>query len=458
MSSRFLVRIRGRILIDDLVEETGLDERVILDDLKQILRTSSSAFGVKAFRIEFDGHRGWSILPSSCVGLLAGEVLTLVLESRLLNLQTEKVIALAQLVGPDVFRISTESVRAGISNSDEFGTTDLLGISLVDACSEIRRTGRDFKYVPTQSRSFNIRGSIDFAESLQTGSVRPPISNYDSVSYSTDANVFIYSALIKAREATRVDAVLQAVSQELLFWSQDMDPLDDVPKLSEISNFSSSYPRSDYGRAITLAIAIHLDLSIDVDGSNTSIPQVLADLDLLFEQYCTIQLRKLLPDSVYSVQDQVELPHPSQPALSGYIKPDLIITNKQTGRVIVIDLKNKYSQIQANQKPSLSNADIYQISYYALAIESKRAMLVYPTTENLASFPIKKSESSVKYAARIEKFRSLHVASEPVIKLGKNEITLTPYQVDLGGTMANTAESLASLALYIDYLLSEDQI
>ena len=456
MSNRLLVRIRGRIFIHDLEAELKLTESEILNELKSILRKSASTFGLKPFRIEFDGQRGWSILPSSCVGLLSGELLTVVLESRLSNLQTEKVLALAQLVGPNLYRISSDSVQAAVTSSNDFGTSDLLAMSLVDVCAEIRRTGRDFIFTQSRSKSFNIRGSIDFAESLQTASIRPPISMYDSVSYMTDANLFILAALEKAREMTRLDIVLQALSRETGLWTEDIDLDGSHIGQKEVSDFSSSYPRSDYRRAINLATAILLDMSLETNGNEVAVPQVLADLDLLFEQYCSMQLRSLLPASAYEVQDQLEVQHPARPNLSGFIKPDLVITNRKSGKTLVVDLKNKYSSIGANQKSSLNNSDIYQIAYYAQALGTTQAMLVYPTTEEVDSFPIKKSESASKYAEKVETFRELREISEPILSLGSNKVTLIPYQVDLSGTMINTAKSLASLAMYIDFLLTMD--
>ena len=83
-------------------------------------------------------------------------------------------------------------------------------------------------------------------------------------------------------------------------------------------------------------------------------------------------------------------------------------------------------------------------------------MLVYPTTQEVDSFPIKKSESASKYAERVETFRELREISEPILSLGSDKVTLIPYQVDLSGTMMNTAKSLASLAMYIDFLLTMD--
>ena len=457
MSQRFLVHIRGRIRLTDLSIELDVPEEVILNELKTILERTSSVFGLKAFGIEFDGQRGWSILPSSCVGVVSGDAFTVVLGSRLQELATEKVIAMAQLVGPDVYRISSDSVRASTSSSTDFASRDLLAMSLTDVCAEIRRAGREFVYRPLRTRSFNIRGSIDFAESLQTASTRPPISVSDEISFVTNANLYILSALERVKGLTQVATVHEAISQETELWSEDFDleVTIDVPK--EISDFSTSYPRPDYRRAINLASAILLDLSIDLEESSLNIPQVLADLDLLFEQYCTLQLRKLLPASTYEVNDQVELPHPARPELSGFIKPDLIIRHRQSRQAIVVDLKNKYSRVGPEQKPSLNNQDIYQISYYAQALGVAHAMLVYPTTQKVEHFPIKRSESATAYSKKIKDFRKRRRTSEPGLSLGTNEVTLLPYQVDLSGSMANTAESLASLAMFIDFLLTENQ-
>lgn len=457
MSKRFLVHVRGRICLNDLSIDLDIPEDVILNDLKKILERTSSVFGLKAFGIEFDGQRGWSILPSSCVGVVSGDAFTVVLDSRLPDLMTEKVIAMAQLVGPDVYRISSDLVRASSSSSTDFGSRDLLAMSLADICAEIRRSGREFVYTPIRSRAFNIRGSVDFAESLQTASTRPPISISDEISFGTSANLYVLSALERARGLTRVPTVQEILAREIELWSEDIDLEVTNGRPQEISDFSSSYPRSDYRKAIHLASAILLDLAIDLEGSSLNIPQVLADLNLLFEQYCTLQLQKLLPSTTYEVKDQVELPHPAEPGLSGFIKPDLIIRHRQSGQSIVIDLKNKYSHVSSEQKPSLNNPDVYQISYYAQTLGTTKAMLVYPTTQNVERFPIKKSESAAAYSTKTATFRERRRSSEPTLKLGNNLVTLIPYQVDLSGSMTNTAESLASLAMYIDFLLTQEQ-
>lgn len=457
MSNRILLHVQGRILLDDLSIELAVPEDEILKDMKRILERSSSTFGLRPFRIEFDGQRGWSILPSSCVGVISGDVLTIVLDSRLPDLRTEKVIAMAQLAGPDVYRISSDSVRATSSSSWDFGSRDLLAMSLVDVCAEVRRSGREFVYRSVHAKTLNIRGSIDFAESLQTASTKPPISVFDERSYATDANIYILSALEKAMRLTRSEVVHEALRQETEVWSDDIDSEATNRFDTEISDFSTSYPRSDYRRGIHLASAVLFDLSIDFHESNLEIPQVLADLDVLFEQYCTLQLRQLLPASTFVVDSQQELPHPAYPQLSGYIKPDLVITHRDSGRSIVIDLKNKYSRVDIDEKPSLSNPDIYQISYYAQALGIDKAMLIYPTTTGVEAFPIKRSESTAAYLTKIQRFRERRQSSEPILRLGANEVALLPYQVDLSGSMANTAESLASLAMFIDYLLSQDQ-
>jgi hypothetical protein len=69
-----------------------------------------------------------------------------------------------------------------------------------------------------------------------------------------------------------------------------------------------------------------------------------------------------------------------------------------------------------------------------------------------------RSESAAAYLAKIKRFRERRLISEPILRLGANEVALLPYQIDLSGSMANTAQSLASLAMFIDYLLTQDPI
>jgi hypothetical protein len=440
-------------MLGEVAIQIGIVESELLEDLKLILRTSTSRFRTMAFLLEYDGRRGWSIRPTSCVGLLTGDLLTLVLESRLKGLSTEKLLAMAQSQKSSGYQVSETHVRAGIRDDVDYSQTDLLGISLVDACSVIRRAGRSFRFAPVSSRRVPLRGEIDIQESIQTASLRPPVTQSEEITYSIPANELILAALKFALARCSTGHAENLLSQEVEIWA---DGLSGHEKYSDrrTIDLSLTYPREDYQRALNLACAILNNLSITTDTDLFSIPEVLVDIDQLFEDYCQSALSELLPPTHFQVSCQKEEEHPARPALRGHIKPDVVITRTDTGRSLVLDLKNKYSQITAEDGVSLGNADIYQVSYYALALGAEIACLIYPATSVDLKFPIKKSESQKAHGERVARFKLKRRKSEPVLKLGSNHLQLVPYQIDLGGSMLNTRESLAGLAAYIDALLS----
>lgn len=451
-----LIRLRGRLLISEICGETDVKEQVLLEDLRRVLTNSYREFGVQAFGLEFDGRRGWSMISSSCVGILAGEVVTIVLESRIEGLTTEKLLAMAQLTGGSGYRISESTVLAGIQVDGEYSQTDLLGLSLVDSCIAIRRAGRHFTFVSEISRTVPLRGEIDIQESIQTGTLRPPVTRPDVQSFATPVNKFILGALSVARDKSRLAEARDVLDQELELWGADIPSTQSTSssRPRTVTDLTLAYPRDDYRRALSLASAIHLDLSLDMLDGENRFREVLIDVDRLFEEFCQMSLLRLLASKIFTVSVQKEMQHPSTPQLRGFIKPDMVVTNTKTRKTLVLDLKNKYSQIEPGSEPSLSNPDVFQISYYTLALDCQYAFLVYPAVGTKLSFPIKKSESKRSYEQKIAEFHRSRSKSEPLLALGKNKIRLVPYQVEMGGSLFSTEESLATLATYIDHVLS----
>jgi 5-methylcytosine-specific restriction endonuclease McrBC regulatory subunit McrC len=166
-----------------------------------------------------------------------------------------------------------------------------------------------------------------------------------------------------------------------------------------------------------------------------------------------MQLKKLFSTNIYEVSLQASYPHNSMPLLKGSIVPDVVIRNKFTNKIVVVDLKNKYTQLQSGGGLiSNANQDIYQIYYYGQVLKATAVILLYPSTNPVWKYPLRGSEGEVKYNDKIDgAFASQNF---PLIKLMDESSLLDLYsiQVDLSKDIKNTTDSLASIASFIDFI------
>ena len=122
---------------------------------------------------------------------------------------------------------------------------------------------------------------------------------------------------------------------------------------------------------------------------------------------------------------------------------------------IFLDLKNKYSKSLLGDTRGLSNPDIFQLLYYSRAISATAGLLVYPAVNPKIQFPIRTSESDKNYNERITKFENSK-ENNFIEFFNKKYVTQTvvAYEINLGGTMADTIKSIVSLCLLIERLTS----
>jgi len=151
--------------------------------------------------------------------------------------------------------------------------------------------------------------------------------------------------------------------------------------------------------------------------------------------------------------------HPTDPKLlNKEIKPDIVVEPTEQSNRIVLDTKNKYSSINTDSFPDVANNDLYQITYYAISLNAKGVLLVYPASgENWTKYPLKSSESEEAYQKkRLKRTAEIHKdlkSSFKVIISQNQEVTIYLWRVKLDGTMEETRKSIAELAHFILDLL-----
>lgn len=110
---------------------------------------------------------------------------------------------------------------------------------------------------------------------------------------------------------------------------------------------------------------------------------LLYPMEVLFESYVAEKLKRLLPakDFSVSVQDQRHFLFDS-PNRQFQLRPDIVVTRKQDGKVFILDTKWK---LLTNTPPryGISQADMYQMYVYQKKYGAESVTLLYPETDQI---------------------------------------------------------------------------
>ena len=111
---------------------------------------------------------------------------------------------------------------------------------------------------------------------------------------------------------------------------------------------------------------------------------MLFPMETLFESYIAVQLRKVLNTSEYALSTQDRTYHLfDEPNRKFLIKPDIVIRQKESKNVFIMDTKWKVLSDGKNNF-GISQADMYQMYAYQKKYDAENVTLLYPLTEKIS--------------------------------------------------------------------------
>lgn len=128
---------------------------------------------------------------------------------------------------------------------------------------------------------------------------------------------------------------------------------------------------------------------------------LLFPMETLFENYIAVHLRRLLKntDYVLSIQDRTYHLF-DKPGKKFLMKPDIVIKNKKTKQIYIMDTKWK---ILSGDKVNygISQTDMYQMYAYQKKYDAQNVTLIYPMTDKTGNSKIEyQSEDGVTVKIR----------------------------------------------------------
>ena len=439
-------------------------EREIIAALKAAAKKHKLSFGVEVFKLQYvvEGD-GLVIIPGPAVGIVDCGFFRLTFEPKFSGISVGKCLAFAQIAGAvELVNHSETIVEQEVSYDSLTSSIDYFSKAFLSSVYDVLQQGLITTRVERSRVDSEARGNIDFFSTI-SGASEFPVIQVAEQSCDLSVNRFIKGAIAEVLKSKACNDV-KGLAGELLNVFNDV--ADQIPDIKEI-NLSShtTLQRNDYEKCITLAQIIFDGFNYESGDENSFTPYFTINLDLLFERLVSQQLQvQILPEN-FEVNSQFELEHPASPPMHlKVIKPDIVVSPKDSSlgyKNVVVDSKNKYS-MSGNDQLSVSNSDLYQMTYYAQCFQTNCAVLVYPgNKKNCSKYPIQSAEGRAVYekkrAKAVEKIRS-NSKSYVQLAFEGHSVDIYFWRVDLTGTMKETEHSFAQLALFLTDLSKNELV
>lgn len=269
-------------------------------------------------------------------------------------------------------------------------------VSFRDELIKVVKKGFPKKYELETKRSEFISGNVDFVESffnIKLQETLPIVTNVEVLSYGYEEILEIDIAYKKFKKITK-NSIL---------------PFDGISRHINSIKHDGRYLKHKNFKALercyNLAYMINNNLNGVSKGKAKNI-SFLLNSNSVYEEFITSYIKKIFPNEDF--QSKAEMVVASTEAITKSLKisPDLIYSNPIT---VILDMKNK------NYYENLNSSDFHQMISYMSAFESKTAILLYPTAEDVIEDDI----FNISYDSRIK-----------IIKIGINIRELKPKALE----------------------------
>lgn len=449
---RFKVKVGQPLSVKEIASELDQDEN-LLDELEYFLRDYYRRFGLRPFIINFDAELGYCVIANAYVGILSLPSVEIEIESKVPGLEIGKILQLANLYSnKNIIKHFNKVVEKNIDRNEILDNAEYFVVVFLSAVLDLTRNGLITNKSKVSQWTKTPTGKIDFSKSAKNVQLKKELLTEKRFnSKDIGANQTLKSALQKSLEVTSNPKVAALVKTALIEFEAvntiNSDYIYDVP---------GSIKRKDYETALNLSKIILEGFGTAGSGTDSFFPSFAVNLDELFEEFVANGLIKMNKRKDVDVLIQQKSNHDITPGIgSKKIIPD--IKYKGNNKVVVIDTKNKYSQISEDKHVEIANQDIFQMAYYCNTLDSDFALLVYPSDKKVSTkYPIQGAESKNAYdTKRVKAFKNiLKQNCYKIFSKQKNRsIYLFVWKIDMTGTISQSEKSIASLCLFLNDLL-----
>lgn len=269
-------------------------------------------------------------------------------------------------------------------------------VSFRDELIKVVKKGFPKKYELATKRSDFISGNVDFVESFYNIALQetlPIVTSVEVLRYGYEEILEIDVAYKKLKKITKNSILpFEGISRHINSVTHDGRYL----KHKNFKALESCY---------NLAYMVNNNLNGVSKGKTKNI-SFLLNSNSVYEEFITNYIKKIFPNEDFKSKVEVIVASTEDLTKNLKISPDLIYSNPIT---VILDMKNK------NYYENLNSSDFHQMISYMSAFESKTAILLYPTAEDVVEDDI---------------FNIIYDSSIKIIKIGINIRELKPKTLE----------------------------
>ena len=274
-----------------------------------------------------------------------------------------------------------KSLQSTNVNIDTLHIFEIFIRMFVDEVFRVVKRGLQCDYETVQSNETVCKGKLVFTGQIKYNYAHKERSfvEYDAFNTNRAENkilkstlVYLYKKTTSSKNKTDIKTLLHAFSA-----------------VEESKNYEADFTKivpdrkmADYQTALRWSEVFLMGKSFTSFAGSDKAVALLFPMETLFESYIATRLKKMLAQSDYTFSAQDKTYHLFDEPKKFLLKPDIVITNRQSGRVFVMDTKWK---VLSDAKPNygISQTDMYQMHAYQKKYTAENVTLLYPLTEKV---------------------------------------------------------------------------
>ena len=274
-----------------------------------------------------------------------------------------------------------KSLQSTNVNIDKLNIFEIFIRMFIDEVFHIVKRGLKCDYETIQANESVFKGKMVFAAQIKYNYAHKEHSfvEYDDFNTNRAENrilkstlSYLYKKTSSIRNKTDIKTLLNAFADVELSSNYKSDFAHIVPDRKT----------TDYQTALLWSKIFLMGKSFTSFSGSEVAFALLFPMETLFESYVATQLKMILDNSEYIISMQDKTYHLFDDPRKFLMKPDIVIKNKTSGKVFIMDTKWKLlSDTQANY--GISQEDMYQMFAYQKKYTSDNVTLLYPLTDKV---------------------------------------------------------------------------
>lgn len=252
----------------------------------------------------------------------------------------------------------------------------------VDEVFYIVKRGLQCDYLSVQSNENIFKGKMMFAEQAKHNYIHKErcFVEYNEFNVNRAENRILKSTLIYLYKNTSSLKNKSDIKTLLNIFS-DVDTSKDYK--TDFSKIVPDRKTADYQTALLWSKVFLMGKSFTSFSGCEVAFALLFPMETLFESYITAQIKKQFANSRYAVYAQDKTYHLFDEPKKFLIKPDIVIQDKASEQIFVMDTKWK-ALCDTKVNFGIAQADMYQMFAYQKKYASENVTLLYPLTDTVA--------------------------------------------------------------------------